>query len=213
MAKKEQTMTDSMGAEVPIRYVSKYDRERDRIVQRIKTRWEKGRQELEKIMADSLADLEKLAQARGEAGLDVAGAKGNMQVSSFNGLTTVGLVVRYEIHLDERVRQARDLMLDYARGLAAKLGGDDAQALLELIDEAFQATRSGSLSVSRVLSLMRRDIKAKQWQEAKRLLNESMETRRGKSYLRVDHRSSRQHDPVPIRLDIASCWPEQDKEE
>jgi hypothetical protein len=56
---------------------------------------------------------------------------------------------------------------------------------------------------------MRRDIRAPQWQEAKRLLSESMETRRGKSYLRVESRPDRQHDPVPIRLDIADCWPSQ----
>ena len=99
-------------------------------------------------------------------------------------------------------------MLDYARGLADKLGGDDAQALLELIDEAFQASRTGLLSVSRVLSLMRRDIKAPQWQAAKKLPAESMETRRGKSYLRVEARPDRQHNPVPVRLDIADCWPD-----
>jgi hypothetical protein len=130
-----------------------------------------------------------------------------MQVSSFDGLLTVGLNVRYEIHLDERVIKARELMLDYARSLAEKLGGEDAQALLALIDEAFQASKSGSLSISRVLSLMRMEIKAPKWQEAKRLLVESMETRRGKSYLRVETRPDRQHDPVPIRLDIADCWP------
>jgi hypothetical protein len=205
----EKTMLDAMGNDVPIRYVSHYDRARDVGVRRIHTRWVKARSFLERVMADSLADLERIAAARGEAGIEVA-EKGNLQVSSFDGMLTVGLVVRYEIHLDERVVRARELMLDYARGLASKLGGDDAQALLALIDEAFQASRSGALSVSRVLSLMRRDIRAPQWQEAKRLLSESMETRRGKSYLRVESRPDRQHDPTPIRLDIADCWPAQE---
>jgi len=207
--KQETTMIDAMGAAIPLRHVKPYDRTRDAGVRRIHARWVKARAYLERVMADSLADLERIAAARGEAGIEAA-EKGNIQVSSFDGLLTVGLNVRYEIHLDERVVQARELMLDYARGLAAKLGGDDAQALLALIDEAFQASRSGSLSVSRVLSLMRRDIRAHQWQEAKRLLSESMETRRGKSYLRVESRPDRQHDPVPTRLDIADCWPAQD---
>ena len=203
----EKTMIDAMGNTVPVRYVSPYDRTRDAVVRRIHARFLKARGSLEKVMRESLQDLDKIAQARGEAGIEM-GEKGNLQVSSFDGLVTVGLVVRYEIHLDERVKQARDLMLDYARSLADKLGGDDAQALLELIDEAFQSSRTGSLSVSRVLSLMRRDIKAAQWQTAKKLLAESMETRRGKSYLRVESRPDRQHDPVPVRLDIADCWPD-----
>ncbi len=207
MAKKEATMIDSMGNAVPVRYIPKYDRERDRIVKRIHARWLKARADLEKVMVETLGDLEKLAIARGEAGVQMA-EKGNMQVSSFDGLTTVSINVRYEIHLDDRVKQARDLMLEYAKSLASQLGGEDAQALLELIDEAFQATRSGSLSVARVLSLMRRNITAPKWQHAKKLLEESMETRRGKSYVRVEQRPSRQHDPIPVRLDIADCWPD-----
>jgi hypothetical protein len=203
----ESTMTDAMGNQVPVRYVSKYDKARDAGVRRILARWMKARAYLEQVMADSLADLGKIAIARDSAGIP-SGEKGNLQVSSFDGLTTVGINVRYEIHLDERVVKARELMLDYARSLAEKLGGDDAQALLALIDEAFQATKSGALSVARVLSLMRREIKAPQWIEAKRLLSDSMETRRGKSYLRVESRSDRQQSPVPVRLDIADCWPE-----
>lgn len=204
--KKERTMIDAMGNTVPLRYVTQYDKARDAGVRRIHARWVKARAYLERVMADSLSDLDKIATARGEAGTDVA-EKGNIQVSSFDGSITVGLVVRYEIHLDERVMQARDLMIEYTRGIAAKLDGDDAQALLVFIDEAFQASRSGALSVSRVLSLMRRNILAPQWQEAKRLLAESMETRRGKSYLRVESRTDRQQAPVPVRLDIADCWP------
>lgn len=210
MAKKTTTiMTDAMGNDVPIRYVSQYDRTRDCMTRRIHARWVKARQALEKVMTDSLADMETIAKARGAAGIDVAGEKGNMQVSSFDGNITCSLVVRYDIYLDDRVKQARDLMLDYARSLANQLGGSDGQALLSIIDEAFQVTSTGSLSISRVLSLMRRDIKAAQWQEAKRLLSESMETRRGKSYLRVEVRQTRQHDPEAIRLDIADCWPKE----
>lgn len=204
---KEKTMVDSMGQEVPIKYVSKYDKERDRIVRKIHKRFLKARADLEKVMEDSLADMKQLAAARGEAGIPIAGDRGNMQASSFDGLITVAIAVRYEIHLDERVQQARDLMLAYARGLAKQLGGDDSAALLELIDEAFQVSRSGTLSISRVLSLLRRNIRAKEWRLAQKLLAESIETRRGKSYFRVEHRKDRQQKAEPIKLDIADCWP------
>ena len=202
----DKVMIDSMGDAVPLRHVSKYDRVRDERVRRILARFKKARAQLETVMADCLSDLDVVAKARGEAGIDVA-EKGNFQVSSFDGLVTVGINVRYDIHLDERVIQARELMLEYARSLAVKLGDADAQAFLILVDETFKANKAGALSVARVMSLMRRDIKAPQWQEAKRLLAESMETRRGKSYLRVEVRPDRQHDPVPVRLDIADCWP------
>lgn len=203
----EKVMIDSMGAAVPVRHVSKYDRTRDASVRRIYARFAKARQTLEKVMSESLADLDAVAKARGEAGIE-AGAKGNIQVSSFDGLITVGLNVRYDIHLDERVIRARELMFACARRIAAKLDSEESKLLEVLIDEAFQPTRSGALPVARVLSLMRREVNDAEWKEAKRLLSECMETRRGKSYLRVEARKDRQHDPLPIRLDIADCWPE-----
>lgn len=203
----DKVMIDSMGAAVPVRHVSKYDRTRDAIVRRIYARFVKARGQLEKVMAESLADLEKVAKARGDAGIELA-EKGNLQVSSFDGIITVGLNVRYDIHLDERVIRARELMFACARRIATKLNSDEAKLLEVLIDEAFQPTRSGALPVARVLSLMRREVNDPEWKEAKKLLADSMETRRGKSYLRVEARPDRQHDPVPIRLDIADCWPE-----
>jgi hypothetical protein len=206
MAKKELTMTDSMGVEVPVRYIPKHDRDCDRIVQRTLKRWIRARANLEKVMADTLSDLEQVLDIRDDAGI-AASQKGNLQVSSFDGLTTVQLKVQYNIRLDERVSQARDMMLEYARGLAKQIEGDDGQALLAIIDETFQANRSGSLSTTKVLSLLRLDIKAKAWREAAKLLSDSIKTTRGKSYLRVEQRPTRQHDPVPIRLDIADCWP------
>jgi hypothetical protein len=203
----EKVMIDSMGASVPVRHVSQYDRTRDASVRRIYARFKKAREYLEKVMTDSLADLEKVAKARGEAGIE-PGTKGNIQVSSFDGLITVGLNVRYDIHLDERVVRARELMYACARRIAAKLDSEESKLLEVLIDEAFQPTRSGALPVARVLSLMRREVNDPEWKQAKQLLSECMETRRGKSYLRVEARPDRQHDPVPIRLDIADCWPE-----
>ncbi len=204
---QDKVMIDSMGAAVPVRHVSQYDRTRDAAVRRIYARFVKAREQLEKVMAESLADLDKVAKARGDAGMELA-EKGNLQVSSFDGLITVALNVRYDIHLDERVIRARELMFACARRIAAKLNSEEAKLLEVLIDEAFQPTRSGALPVARVLSLMRREVNDPEWKEAKKLLAESMETRRGKSYLRVEARPDRQHDPVPIRLDIADCWPE-----
>lgn len=206
MPKKPATMIDSMGREVPTSYVSKYDQVRDERVRRIHNRWTKARAMLESLMADTLSDLEKIEAARGDAGIE-ASQKGNLQVTSFDGLLTVAINVRYEIHLDERVQKARELMYSCARGIGTGLAPDKAQLLEVLIDEAFQTTKSGSLSVARVLSLMRKNVNAPEWQQAKKLLEESMETRRGKSYVNVSARPDRQHDPISIRLDIADCWP------
>ena len=68
----DKVMIDSMGAAVPVRHVNQYDRTRDAVVRRIYGRWQKARDQLEKVMAESLADLEKVAKARGAAGIELA---------------------------------------------------------------------------------------------------------------------------------------------
>lgn len=197
-----KTMRDSMGNDVPVKYVSAWDRERDARCKRIRARFEKMRRAMEALVADSLADVAAMQEARG---CSVA-AKGNFQATSFDGLTRVAVDQAYRIQLDDRVREARDRMLAYAKSLCMKAGAD-AQALYEIVEEAFAATKSGGLSVGRVLSLCRRDIRAAEWQEAKRLLLDSIRPERGRAYLRCEVRPDAQRDFRQIRLDLADCWP------
>ena len=199
----EQTMTDAMGNVVPIRYLPKYDRVRDAEVRRIVADWQRQRAALEALVARTLDRIERIIEARGG---DVAD-KGNFQASSFDGLLTVACDQRYDIQLDDRVKQARDMLLTYARGLAGQLAGEDGQTLLAIIDETFRPSSNNALSTARVLSLMRMQVKAAVWRQAMDLLRESISTSKGKRYLRVTVRPDRQHDPLPIRLDVANCWP------
>lgn len=199
----EKTLTDAMGNQVPIRYVCKYDRVRDVEVRRIVEDWQRQRTALEALVVRTLDRLEKIIAARGG---DVA-ERGNIQASTFDGLMTVAADQRYDIHLDDRVAQARDILVHYARGIAEEVDGEKGQALLAILDETFRPSANNTLSSTRVLSLFRMNVKAQVWRDAIALIQESIETRKGKRYLRVTTRADRQQDPVPIRLDAAACWP------
>ena len=204
--KPERSMVDGMGREVPIRYVSAYDRVRDREVRAIVADWLRERARLEEMNARTLERVMRIVDARKDTGKDLAD-KGNFQESTFDNLQTVALDVRYDIHLDDRVRAARDMLYEYVRGLAGRLEGDDGKALMAILDETFRATQDGRLSSNRVLSLMRMKVTAPAWVQGMQMLRDSIDTRKGKSYLRVTIKPSRQHDPEAIRLDIADCWP------
>ena len=197
-----KTMRDNQGHDVPLKYVSKYDRVRDARVRRVHARAKKLRAAIEAYVRESLADVEAVLAAREGP----RGEKGNIALSSFDGLVRVSIDQSWRIELDERVRQARDRMLNYAKSLCAK-AGDDAKALFEIVEEAFAATRSGGLSVGRVLSLCRRNIAAPEWLAAKQMLLDSIKPERGKAYLRVETRASTQHDFRQLRLDVSDCWP------
>lgn len=202
MSRQIQTMRDSNGNDVPVKYVSKYDKARDRVTRRILARFLKARKELEKIVADCIVDLDELRGTK-----DKLGSKGNFSAQSFDGLISVEIRQQYNIRLDERVARAREMMLAYVDGILEKVGGNDAQALRLIVQEAFRANSDGILPTGKILSLMRMEIDNGTWREAKLILQDAIKPQKGKRYLKCNRRASIQDDFRSIRLDISDCWP------
>ena len=202
MSRQIQTMRDSNGNDIPIKYVSKYDKARDRVTRRILARFLKARKDLEKIVADCIVDLDELKGTK-----DKLGSKGNFSAQSFDGLISVEIRQQYNIRLDERVARAREMMLAYVDGILAKVGGNDAQALRLIVQEAFRANSDGILPTGKILSLMRMEIDNDKWREAKLILQDAIKPQKGKRYLKCNRRASIQADFRSIRLDISDCWP------
>jgi len=204
MEKKQvATMRDSNGNDIPLKYVSKYDKAKDKAVRKILARFVKARHSLESVVAETVAELNELAATK-----ESVGAKGNFSARSFDGLIQVSIRQQYNILLDERVVRARELMLGYIEGVLAKVGGNDAQALRLIVAEAFKANAQGFLSTGKIMSLLRMEIDNDDWREAKRILQESIKPQKGKRYLVCETRISTQMEFEAIRLDIADCWPE-----
>ena len=204
MKKTVNTMRDSNGNDIPVKYVSKYDKARDRAVRRVCARFLKARALLEQTVAESIADLQALAATK-----ESVGAKGNFSARSFDGLIQCAIRQQYNIVLDERVVRARELMLGYVETVIGKVGGNDAAALRIIVAEAFKANAQGFLSTAKVMSLLRMEIDNADWREAKRILQEAIKPQKGKRYLVCEWRGTVQADFAPIRLDIADCWPEE----
>lgn len=202
MAKTVNTMRDSNGNDIPLKYVSKYDKARDKAVRRVLARFLKARAMLEQTVKESIVDLNALAATK-----ESVGAKGNFSARSFDGLIQASIRQQYNIYLDERVVRARELMLGYVEGVLGKVGGNDAAALRLIIAEALKANAQGFLSTGKVMSLLRMEIDNADWREAKRILQEAIKPQKGKRYLVCERRSSTQGDFEAVRLDIADCWP------
>lgn len=205
MEKKQvTTMRDSNGNDIPLKYVSKYDKAKDKAVRRILSRFQKARSMLEGVVAETIDELNALAATK-----ESVGAKGNFSARSFDGMIQVSIRQQYSILLDERVVQARELMLGYIEGVLQRVGGNDAQALRLIVSEAFKANAQGFLSTGKIMSLLRMEIDNADWREAKRILQDAIKPQKGKRYLMCETRSDTQHDFETIRLDIADCWPKE----
>lgn len=200
--KSPKTMRDNNGNDVPLKYVSSYDRARDAATRRIHRRFVQARKLLEAIVSESIVELDKLATLK-----ESLGDKGNFSTTSFDGLIRVSIRQRYNIFLDERVVKARELMLGYVNRLLSRVGDGDAKALRLIVSEAFKANGQGFLSTSRIFSLLRMEINDPDWHQAKEILQESIKPQKGKQYLACEVRPTMQADFSNIRLDIADCWP------
>ena len=141
MAKTITTMRDSNGNDIPLKYVSKYDKAKDKAVRKVLARFLRARELLEGVVAETIAELDALAKTK-----ESVGEKGNFSARSFDGLIQVSIRQQYNIFLDERVVKARELMLGYVEKVLAKVGGNDAQALRLIVAEAFKANAQGFLS-------------------------------------------------------------------
>jgi len=205
--KSVTTMRDSMGNDIPLKYVSAYDKLRDRVTRRIYARFLKARGVLEAVVKDTIDDLDTL-----KGGREKLGEKGNFQASSFDGLIKVSIKQQYNIRLDERVIRARELMLEYVKGVLDRVSGVDVSALRLLVEAAFKANSQGYLSTGKVLSLLRMEVNSEKWREAKQILQDALKPERGKQYLACEVRPTMQADFRAIRLDIADCWPEDESE-
>ena len=207
MGKTVKTMRDWNGNDVPVQYVSKYDKAKDKTVRRILARFLKARAMLEGVVAETIAELDALAQTK-----EKLGSKGNYSARSFDALVQVSIRQQYNVFLDERVVRARDLMLGYVESVLAKVGGNDAAALRLIVAEAFKANAQGFLSTGKVMSLIRMEIDNADWREAVRILKSAIKPQKGKRYLVCERRASTQGDFEAIRLDIADFWPEESLE-
>lgn len=206
-SKPQKVMIDSLGREVPLAYVSKYDKENDRLVRRIHKRQKEAREYLEKVMIDHLKDFDALRALRKSEKMRIEGAKGNISSRSFDGSVEVKCVCRSEINPDDRLNTAREEMEAWVSAQIEGANAKIAAVVVPLIQEAFRPSSTGGLSMARIASLLRINIKDPAWQAARVLMIESLQATRGKQYLEVLEQKDKNHPAKRIRVDLADCWP------
>ena len=130
----ERTMTDHLGNPVPVRYVSKIDKERDRVVRKLHKRARHLAEQLAAFRGECLADIEAFLDWEClQSDCRTRGAKGNVALSSFDGRIRITRARQDSIEFDERLAMAQGLVREY---VADRSEGID-QDLQIIIDDAF----------------------------------------------------------------------------
>ena len=193
-----KTMLDSLGNEVPVRYVKPLDRARDRAVRRLFARALKLNADLAVFRQECLAEIAGFVErAQKEYGVELGGDKGGVILSSFDGSIKIERRNTETIAFDERLQMAQKLLTEW---IAEKTDGAD-QDLQKVIHSAFYARKEG-LRTARILSLTRLAIRGEKWEQAMRLIRDSIQANAGRPHARF-YRKMENGQFAFVPLDIA----------
>jgi FKBP-type peptidyl-prolyl cis-trans isomerase (trigger factor) len=192
-------MIDARGNRVPTRYVPPKDKKRDKIVRKYYKRAEKVHADLDKLKTELRTDASAFVEEmKAEHGIVRGGEKGNLTLTSFDGRLRILIAQHDSITFNEQLQLAQDLINEF---IQAKASGIDVD-LQKLIDDAFYAEK-GNIRTSRILSLLRLDIKDERWQKAMKLIRESIQVASSKEYIRF-YRKNDKGDFDYLPLDISN---------
>lgn len=187
---------------MPAKYVSAYDKLRDRIAQRIARKWREEQLRLIKLKAETVADIEKLMDAASaETKVSLGGKKGNVQFRSFDGSVTIASDRQYRTEFDERLKFAQQLIQEAIEELA---GNSENADLAEIARKAFEPRKTGNLDMQRIRDLRRYKVRHPKWKQACDIISECERVIGHRDYIRVSVRFAPDQKPEPVVLDIAS---------
>lgn len=195
-------MRDARGALVPLELVKAQDQLEDQTVRKIFGFALALSDQVSRFKAHTFEDLGDFdALLAQEYGLSKGGAKGNRTYTSFDGMMRVSVRVADLIDFGPGLQTAKTLIDQCINEWAA----DSRAEIRAIVTRAFNTDREGQINRSEIFGLLRHDITEPRWVEAMRALREAMRVIGSKTYVRIEHRQSRNGRWVAVTIDLASA--------
>lgn len=189
-AKKDGKWRDASQEWIPVKYIDKFVKERDKMVEKHLKTAVKLRKDLAKFKAAVEADIEKYwEKEREEYGRDSSNPGQNKKFENFASDLRIDCQSTQAIDFDDRVWIARDKLFEYVEH--ASQGGKDIEGLKIIVKNAYATNRYGKLDRQRILSLLALGDKIKHpaVQEACKIINECIQRLDRKVYIRFAEKS------------------------
>lgn len=192
---------DAKGAYTHESVIRPIDKERDRLVKELFSKSLAVSACLAEFKKRAFGDIEAfVALSLEQYKVDIGGKKGNVTLYSYDGQYKIIRAIQDSVKFDERILAAKELIYqcvtEWTQGARP-----EAKAI---IDHAFKTDNDGNLSVSRILSLRKLDIKDARWIQAMDAIGESLQVVSSKSYIRVYERIGETDMYRQIPLDLAA---------
>ena len=135
-------------------------------------------------------------------GLEKRGAKGkgNVTLSSFNGLMRIQFASAERISFGPELQIARDLfdacVTDWSAGTRPEIR--------TLIDDAFKTDKEGEVSREAVFRLLKLDFDDSRWRSAQDAIRDAIRVQGSKRYIRFYIRAAQDDPWTPVPIDLAA---------
>jgi hypothetical protein len=189
MAKKDSkgNWIDGRGNSVPPKYISRVDKKREHVIERLIKAAEyehKRLKELKELVFSRIGEFVRFSEK--ESGVQMGGLKGNIQLTGFSGDKRVEITVQNRLDFDERLQQAKtlidELIEEWSEGARSEL--------CLLVNKAFDVDQKGRINVKEILGLRKLKIRNKKWQKAMDLIDDARTVMSNKAYIRFQKRRS-----------------------
>lgn len=148
---------------------------------------------------DDIGSLQALIAQ--EYGAKIGGQKGNITLTSFDGLLKVQVQVQDQIDFGAELQAAKELVDECLREWAAN-SRDEIRAL---VTRAFQVDTTGKINRAEIFMLLRVEILDPRWNRAMDAVRNSIRVIGSKSYVRFFEREAPDAAWRPITIDLASA--------
>lgn len=197
----EGYMMDAKGRLVPVELIDEIDTTRNDLVLEILTKAEQLQEQLRDFKVATLDDIGAFVDLAGEKyQVSIGGKKGNVSLTSYDGLIKIQRSIQEYLRFDERLQAAKELIDNCIH----RWSEGTRSELRILVDDAFQVDKEGLISTGRVLSLRRHNIDDEEWKQAMQAIADSIQVCGSKTYVRIYRRSSIDGKWNQVSLDLAA---------
>ena len=148
---------------------------------------------------DDIGSLQALIAQ--EYGAKIGGQKGNITLTSFDGLLKVQVQVQDQIDFGAELQAAKELVDECLREWAA----DSRDEIRALVTRAFQVDTTGKINRAEIFMLLRVEILDPRWNRAMDAVRDFIRVIGSKSYVRFFEREAPDAAWRPITIDLASA--------
>ena len=200
MSNEPEYLENAKGYLVPIDKIKAEDRMEDELVRELFRTAKALQSDLREFKRGAFSNVDAFLELLSEKyGVTKGGKKGNVTLTSYNGLIRLQISNQDYIQFGPQLQIAKELIDECINAWS-----QGANANLKIIvDQAFSVDKNNRLNTKAILGLRRYNITDEKWEKAMQAITDSIRTESSKRYIRFSERDSIDDDFETKHLDMA----------